>query len=70
MIQVIGLGSMMEKYDKVSHIVPMSSRSVRRNEKVLVCYIIGSEANISSSGSSVGEEELSRLVSRGFLQII
>lgn len=67
---VIGLGSMMKKYDRMSHLVPMSSRSVRRNEKVLVCCIIGSEANISSSGSSVGEEELSRLVCRGFLQII
>lgn len=61
---------MMKKYDKVSHLVPMSSKSVRRNEKVLVCCIIGSEANIPSSGISVGEEELSRLVWRSFLQTI
>lgn len=59
---LIGLGSMTKKYDKVNHLVPMPSRSVRRNEKVLVCCIIGSKANISPSDSSVGEEELSRLL--------
>lgn len=63
---VIGLGSMVKKYEKASHLVPMSSRSVRRNEKVLVCCIIGSEVNTSPSGSSVGEDELTRLVWRGF----
>lgn len=67
---VIGLGSMMKKCDKVSQLVPMSSRSVRRNKEILVCCIIGSDVKISSSGSSVGEEELSSLVCRGFLQII